>query len=400
MPSPDTLVTGQRGYRHHADEQALRALGIVHRAQVPDGPQVWVVTAGLDQARKILADTRLSKDSTRLQRTITDQLVAAGRPPQLSGMFGPSMMMSDPPQHTRLRRLVAKSFNAAQVERLRPRMEQLTTQLLQAVPTAVPIDLIREFAFVLPITVVCEVLGVPVEDRDRLHEWTGAMVLDDPAQTLPASAAMTRYLEELVDRKRAMPDDGLLSALVHASVDNDVLAADELIAMLFLLVVGGHETTAGLIGNAVYALLVEPSRWRSLVADPALARVAVEETLRFDPPTRNTTHRVTTEDIDIGGTLIPAGEIVLVSLSSAGHDPDSTARADEFDLHRPGPIQHLGFGHGIHNCPGSQLARLQAEIALTRLVTMFPQTRLVESEPPRLASSIVGGVAELRLVLA
>ncbi|RAS59451.1 cytochrome P450 [Lentzea atacamensis] len=400
MPSPDTLVTGQCGYRHHADERELREVGTVHRAKVPDGPTVYVVTTGLKQAKRLLADPRLSKDSGRLTEVITRQLAAAGTPRELSGMFSETMMNADPPQHTRLRNLVVKSFNADGVNRLRPRAEQLTAELLDTLPTGVPIDLISRFAFILPITIVCEMLGVPEQDRGMLHTWTSALVLDDPALTGPASIEMTRYLEQLADSKRATPDDGLCSMLVHASVDDDKLSRDELIAMLFLLVVGGHETTAGLIGNAMYALLADPPQWRRLVEDPALVPAAVEETLRFDPPTRNATHRVTLQDIEVDGTPIAAGEIVLVSLSAAGHDPDTTDRADEFDLGRSAPIQHVGFGHGIHNCPGSQLARMQAEVALAQLAARFPHSVLVEREPPRLASSIVGGVAELRLVLS
>jgi len=315
-------------------------------------------------------------------------------------MFGPTMMFSDPPQHTRLRALVSRSFNAGQVGRLRPRVEQLTTELLDTVPTGVPIDFISSFAFVLPITVISELLGVPVQDRAMVHGWTSALVVDDPQQAGPASMEMTAYLEQLVGRKRREPADDLCSMLVHASVEGDKLSHPELLAMLLLLVVGGHETTAGLIGNAVYALLSHPEQWKRLVEEPSLAAAAVEEICRWDPATRNATHRVTTEPIEIDGTTIPADEIVLVSLSTAGRDPQVTDRPEEFDVLRAAPIQHAGFGHGIHHCPGSQLARMQGQIALAQLVTRFPHSQLVDQEPPRLISPLVGGVSKLRLVLS
>lgn len=404
MSSPDTtaLISGQPGYGNHAAEQALRTQGEAHLAHTREGMRVWVVTTGMEQAKSLLADTkRYSKESALLISVIREQLKDAGEDPdevKLSGMYGRSMMYSDGEDHTRLRRLVAKSFNAAQVARLRPRVWELTLELLAELPTGVPLDLVAEFSYKLPITVVCELLGVPLEDRDKVHAWTAALVLDDRSRTIPASEAMAAYLNQLIARTREHPDDGLISALVHASTEGDELTAEELMAQLFLLVVGGHETTSSLIANAMYALLVQPDRWRSLVADPTLAAAAVEETLRFDAPTRNTTHRVTLEDIQIGDTVIPAKQIVMVSLSAAGRDPSITDAADEFDLHRP-TRQHLAFGHGPHNCPGRLVALMQAETALTELATRFPNTRLIDPLPPRLQSSIVGGVSELRLVL-
>ncbi|MGI5507395.1 cytochrome P450 family protein [Lentzea sp. CA-135723] len=399
MPSPNILVTGLCGYRHHDAERELRQLGVVHVAQIPDGPRVQVVTTGLEQSKRLLTDPRLSKDSTRLTRVITEQLAAQGRAARLSGMYGPTMMNADPPQHTRLRALVSKAFNAAGVNRLRPRIEQLTGELLDTLPTGTEVDLIATFAFVLPITIVCELLGVPVRDRGLLHSWTSAMVLDDPDKTMPASAAISGYLAQLIEAKRRSPDEGLCSRLVHASLDEDALTDDELTAMLLLLIVSGHETTSGLIGNVVYALLADPARWQQVVDDPSLVRAAIEETCRYDPSTRNSTHRVTTEPIEVGGTIIPADEIVLVSLRAAGRDPAANDRPDEFDLHRTSR-QHLGFGHGIHNCLGSRLATAVTEAAVTQLTRRFPATRLLDPQPPRVASALVGGVAELRLELA
>ncbi|MFD5828476.1 cytochrome P450 [Lentzea sp. NPDC060358] len=361
---------------------------------------MWVVTTGVEQARALLADTtRFSKESALLRGAIRAQLAKSGDEVRLSEMYGPSMMYADGADHARLRRLVARNFNAARVEMLRPRVRELTAHLLAAVPVEVPVDLVGSFTFRLPITVLCELLGLPLEDRDEIHEWTTALVLDDRDRTVPSSDALAGYLERQIARVRAKPDAGLLSGLVHASVDGDALTADELMAQLFLLVVSGHETTSGLIANTMYALLVQPERWRGLVADPTLARAALDETLRYDAPVRNATHRVTREAVEFGGTTVPAGEILLVSLSAAGRDPGTTDDAAEFDLHRT-VRHHVAFGHGPHHCPGQQLALVQAETALTALATGFPNTRLLDASPPRSQSSILSGITELTLVLA
>ncbi|RDI35396.1 cytochrome P450 [Lentzea flaviverrucosa] len=404
MSTVDTsaLVTNQPGYGNHVAERTLAAAGKVHLAQVPRGIKIWVVTDGVDEAKELLADPRLSKSSPLLQSVIREQLAETGQEAdevQLSGMFGPSMMYSDGEDHARLRRLVSKSFTPKQVDRLQPLVDRLTGELLAGLPTGVPLDLVSEFTYKLPITVICEVLGLPVEDREQVHGWTSALVLDDPERTMPASRAMEAYLGRQIARVRHTPDDGLICSLVHASVDGDMLTADELMAQLFLLVVGGHETTSGLIANTMYALLVQPDRWRRLVEDPALARAAVDETLRFDAPTRNTTHRVTVEPMRIGDTVVPKNAIVMVSLSAAGRDPGSTAdRPDEFDLHRA-DRRHLAFGYGPHNCLGRNLALLQAVAAVTEMAARFPNARLLDTSPPRMEASIVGGIAKLQVLL-
>ncbi|MFD9701242.1 cytochrome P450 [Lentzea sp. NPDC059081] len=397
-----TLVTNQPGYGNHAAEKELAAAGKVHLAQVPRGMRIWVVTAGVEEVKDLLTHELLSKDSDLLKSVIRAQLAETGQDAEeveLSGMFGRSMMYSDNEDHSRLRGLVQKSFTPSQVNRLKPLVERLTGELLASLPPEVPLDLVSEFTYKLPITVICEVLGLPVEDREQVHEWTSALVLDDPERTMPASRAMETYLEQQIARVRQTPDDGLICSLVNASVDGDMLTADELMAQLFLLVVGGHETTSGLIANTMYALLVQSERWRSVVADPALARAAVDETLRYDAPTRNTTHRVTLAPMSIGDTVVPKNAIVMASLSAAGRDAGSTAdRPDEFDLHRA-DRRHLAFGHGPHNCLGRNLALLQAVAAVTGLAARFPNARLLDTTPPRMDASIVGGVAKLPVML-
>lgn len=296
------VVTGQAGHRHHHVEDTLRALGPLHRAVLPSGLRVRVVTAGYEQSRALLTDRRLSKDSTRL----LDAMRAHGQS-ETTAMYGPSMVMSDPPRHTRLRRLVAGEFTAHRVTALRRRVEQLTAALLDEIPTGQPVDLVRAVAFPLPITVVCELLGVPPADHERLRGWTERLMRDDPAITVPASQSMSSHLRKLIDDERTT--DGLLGALSRPDTTGERLSDDELIAMAMLLVVAGHETTTNLIGNAIYALLSDPERWHALAADPALAAAAVDETLRWDPPMRHATHRVSTEPIDLGGHLLPPGEV-------------------------------------------------------------------------------------------
>jgi cytochrome P450 len=374
------VVTGQTGHRHHHVEDTLRSQGPLHQAVLPSGLRVQVVTAGYEQTRALLADPRLSKDSTRLLDTIHAQL----GPTAVTAMHAPSMVMSDPPHHTRLRKLVANEFTTRRVTALRPRIEHLASTLLDAIPTDHPADLIHTVAYPLPIAVVGELLGVPRSDHEQLRTWTEHLMQDDPAVTLPASDRMTGYLHTLITTDRP----GLLAALSRE------LPPDELITMAMLLVVAGHETTTNLIGNAIYALLTTPERWRAVAATPALAAAAVEETLRWDPPVRHATHRVSTEPIDIAGHVLPPGEVVLINLGSAGRDPHTTTNPTAFDLHRP-TRPHVAFGHGIHFCLGAHLARMEAEICLTQLTTRWPQAHLAATDLPRTNSAIMNGLQHL-----
>jgi cytochrome P450 len=400
--TPTSLPTGQdlaqavltrhHGHHHHDVEDALRARGPVHQALLPSGLRVQVITASYGWTRSLLADPRLSKDSERLGRVIRAQL----GPGELSGMHGPSMLMSDPPRHTRLRNLVTAQFTARRVEALRPQIERLTADLLDAIDTDEPVDLIQAVAFPLPITVISDLLGVPVADHHLLRAWTEQLMQDDEAITVPASQAMAGYLQELIDDTRRRGDTtGLLGALA-ATGTADRLAPDELIAMAMLLIVAGHETTTNLIGNAAYALLTDQTRWQAVAEQPALVPAAIEETLRWDPPVRHATHRVSTQPIDVGGHTLPADEVVLINLGAAGRDPASTPHADTFDLHRA-VRAHTAFGHGIHFCLGAPLARMEAEISLAHLVARWPAARLDSASPARTDSVIMNGLTQLMI---
>jgi len=287
------------------------------------------------------------------------------------------MLNTDPPDHERLRRLVNKAFTARHVERLRPRITAITAELLDAMSTQREVDLLTSFAFPLPITVICELLGIPVADRDDFRKWSASIISDavSPEVFQADATAMVRYFRALLAAKRERPADDLLSALVTARDDGDRLRENELVSMAFLLMLAGHETTVNLIASGMLALLLNPAELDRLRADPARIGGAVEELLRYVSPVNHATYRVTAEPVEIGGARIGAGEVVVVGLSSADRDPCRYADPERLDLGRDSS-GHLAFGHGIHYCLGAPLARLEAEIAFGALLDRFGSMRL------------------------
>lgn len=316
------------------------------------------------------------------------------------------MLDSDPPRHTRLRRLVARAFTARRVESLRPRVQQITDELLDAMAARPDrrADLIAAFAAPLPMTVICELLGVPGLDRQRFRSWSGEIVapLNGVGADPRAVEEMTAYLLELVAAKAEDPGEDLLSALIRTrDEDGGRLSPDELIGMAFLLLVAGHETTVNLIGNGVRALLAHPDQLAALRADPdALIDGAVEEMLRYDGPVQHATYRFAATDLELGGVSIEAGSSVLVALAAADRDPARFAHPgpDVFDIRRTGP-GHLAFGHGIHFCLGAPLARMEARIAVRALLDRFPDlAEAPDAGPPDwLPGSLMRGVTRLPL---
>ncbi|GAO08101.1 cytochrome P450 family protein [Streptomyces lydicamycinicus] len=343
----------------------LRAQGPVHRVRLPYGNDAWLVV-GHQAVRAALSDSRLNKD-WRLARPQDNE-------GEESALFT-NMLDADPPQHTRLRKLVAKEFTSRRVEALRPRVQQITDELLDTMLAAPEgrADLVEALAFPLPMTVICELLGVPAMDREAFRSWSNEIVAptsDEAAQE--AVEAMSGYLVDLIETKRSAPGDGLLSALIRTSdEDGDQLSRDELVGTAFLLLVAGHETTVSLLANGVRALLQHPDQLAALRADFSLLDNAVEEMLRYDGPVETATWRFTGEPVEIGGTLIPAGETVVIALASASRDPELFAVADDFDITRDAR-GHTAFGHGIHFCLGAPLARLEARIALRSLLERCP----------------------------
>jgi cytochrome P450 len=383
--------------RAHESARAAREQGSVHRVTLPNGVRAWVI-GGYDDALAALVDKRLCKDGAGLRQILGSQLARLGKSPRTSRMYGSSILFLDNPRHDELRGLVSALFKPRPVESLRPRIEFLVTQLLAGLPRDTPVDLIAHLAFPLPLLVICELLGVPMQERAPLRAWTAAMMEDDPDRVLAASDAMERYFGKLIVAKRAEPDDALLSTMVHLHDQGD-LSAEELMDMVILVFVAGHEASTNLIGNGLQHLLAEPKTWRSLGRDPNLIPSAIEEILRFDSPIRMAPMRWTEKPVRYGDVTIPAGEIVLVSLLSAGRDPQQYPDPDRLDIHRN--AAHLGFGQGIHYCLGAPLARMETQVAFDAMVREFPRARLAvaSSELCHKPSMVMNGVRTLPVVL-
>ncbi|MEV4137311.1 cytochrome P450 [Dactylosporangium sp. NPDC049742] len=353
----------------HPVYAAMREQAPVHRLQLPTGMEMWLVTRYAD-ARSALGDPRLSK---RVGATAN----AAALAREVSAPLTRHLLANDPPDHTRLRRLVAKAFTARRVEQLRGRVEELSAALIAGMAEREHGDVIDDYAVQLPIQVICELLGIPQEDQTEFRRWTGVLVAGsvERAGVPEAAASFLAYLRTLIATKRAEPADDLLSALIATTDEGDRLDEDELTSMVFLLLIAGHETTVNLIGNGMWTLLTRPEEHRRLLADPALIPRAVEEFLRLESPVETATFRVAMEPVTYGGITIPAGAVVAISLLSADRDPDRFPDPAAVDLDRP-DNQHLAFGHGIHYCLGAPLARLEAQIAFRDLLAAFPAMRL------------------------
>ncbi|OAP28167.1 MULTISPECIES: cytochrome P450 [Amycolatopsis] len=356
------------------------------------------LVSGYEQARELLNDPRVSKDSADVQRVYAAKAGQEVQGPDFGNLLTRHMLNSDPPVHTRLRKLVNKAFTARTVARLRPRIQEIADSLLAEMARHEQVDLVRAFAEPLPITVICELLGVRVEDRGEFTAWSHTLLSfsEDPECQAAAARDMQNYLRQLVESKRAEPAEDLLSDLVHASDEGDSLDEDELISMAFLLLVAGHETTVNLIANATFALLRAPEQAEKLRADPGLLPGAVEEFLRFDGPINFATLRYTVEEIEAGGVTVPTGEFMHISLLSANRDPEKFPDPDTLDVTRA-PGGHLAFGHGIHYCVGAPLARLEAQIALGSLLARFPELSLAvpAGDIVYRPSSLVHGVLAL-----
>ena len=319
----------------------------------------------------------------------------------------PPFLLKDPPDHTRLRGLVSKAFTPKVVQSHRPRIEALVAGLLDRVAERGSADIIADVAYPLPVTVICELLGVPPADHETFKQWSGDLArAADPEATLSPEAiqarkhagnAFSEYFRSLVVERRKRPCDDLLSALIAAEEAGDTLSEEELISNCIFLLAAGHETTANLIGNGTLALLRNPEQLEKLRADPSLARSAVEEFLRYDAPVQ-IAGRIARDDIEIGGRVVPMGRQIAVLLASANRDAERFHDPDELDIART-DNHHLAFGHGIHFCLGAPLARLEGEVYFQALVRRFDRLALAQDALEYKPNIVNRGLKALPIVL-
>ncbi|MBB5939167.1 cytochrome P450 [Streptomyces zagrosensis] len=359
----------------------LREHAPMYRTTLPSGVEAWLVTRYAD-AKQVLADPRLSKNPQR-HSAAAHARGRVGIPGERNADLMMHLLNIDPPDHTRLRRLVSAAFTPRRVAEFAPRVQELTDRLIDDFVERGSADLIHEFAFPLPIYAICDMLGVPAEDQDDFRDWAGMMIRHGggPRGGVARSVKKMRsYLADLIHRKREGLGDDLISGLIRASDDGEHLSENEAAAMCFVLLFAGFETTINLIGNGTLALLRHPAERARLQAalaagDTALLDTGVEELLRYDGPVELATWRFATEPLTVAGERVAEGDPVLVVLAAADRDPERFTDPDRLDLTRR-DNQHLGYGHGIHYCIGAPLARIEARTAIGTLLTRLPDLQL------------------------
>ncbi|KGP72394.1 cytochrome P450 family protein [Pontibacillus yanchengensis] len=339
----------------------------------------WIVTK-YDHVKELLKTQSFLKDQSKLFSTSPHDTPQD----EMTTIFQNMMLDVDPPDHTRLRKLVQPYFNPKTIKNLQPRIEDIADQLIMEMNNKKgPIDLINDFAFPLPIIVISELLGVPAEDRNKFRRWSNTILAaadDMETDFVEDVQAFTQYLTRLFEERREEPQDDLISNLLQAEEEGEQLSRTELYSMIVLLIIAGHETTVNLIANTMYALFEHPRQMERLREDFSWTENAIEEGLRYYSPVDFSTARWAEKDMEFHGKHIQRGDLVLASLSSANRDESKFERADEFDITRK-EVQHVAFGFGIHFCLGAPLARLEGKIALEKLLNAFPDIRLAEQKP-------------------
>ncbi|MBH5334907.1 cytochrome P450 [Streptomyces pactum] len=377
----------------------LRERGPVARILF-NGMPMWLVV-GYAAARAALAEPALLKDPDRgarvfAERTGAEHMEAPAERTLGERMLVEHMLNMDPPDHTRLRKLVGKAFTVRRTQALRPGIERVVGRLLDDVTDQGETDLLKALAYPLPLTVISDMIGVPEADQAVFGAWSNALtVAVRPEEMQQVADEMAAYLVTLIADKRANPGDDLVSDLIKVRDAGDRLSENELVSMVFQLLVAGYETTTHLIGNGVLALLRHPEQLAAVRADRSLLPGAVEEFCRYDNALHLSTLSITAEPVEIGGVAIPADEFVVVALGSANHDPERFPDPERFDIRREGG-GHLAFGHGIHHCMGAPLARLQTEIAVGVLLDRFSRIEpAVAPEELRHETSLTRGLESL-----
>jgi cytochrome P450 len=381
---------------------ALRASQPVFRLPVGEssGPGVWLLTRHAD-VHAVLRDARFSVDRrrARIVRENIDRLAIGMVLGEEGGLR--TMLVMDPPDHTRVRGLVSKAFTPRRVAALRPRIEQIIDELLAEPAARGSMDVMADFAAPLPAIVIAELLGVPAEDHREFRQWSSELVsLVGSANPLAIRERLEKafgrildYLRGVIAERRRAPADDLISGMIEAQEERDALSDVELLATSNLLLLAGHETTTNLIGNGTLALLRHPDQLARLRADRALLPDAIEELLRYDSPVQATV-RVATQDVEVGGQKIPAEALVVVGIGAANRDPAVFRDPDRLDLARGGN-HHLSFGFGVHFCLGASLARLEAELAFGALLERFPRLELATDAVSHRANLILRGLTAL-----
>ncbi len=343
---------------------------------MPTKQRAWLVTR-YDDVLDVLKDARFAKN--RRNAMSPEQLK---KMPWMPPMFKPleqNMLDLDSPDHTRLRALVHKAFTPRLIEQMRDQIQALTNELLDAAEPKGGMDLIADFALPLPLTMIGRILGVPAEDNHKFHRWTKTLLSAGTNMNyvvvIPSIMRFMGYMKKLIKERRAHPKDDLVTALVQAKDGNDQLSGDEVLAMIFLLLIAGHETTVNLIGSGSLALLEHPDQLERLRSEPAVIKPAIEELVRYVCPLEMATERYAREDITIAGTTIPRGELVLAVIGSANRDANYFDNPDSLDVTRENN-KHLAFGLGAHYCLGAPLARLEGQIAISTLIQRMPNLRL------------------------
>jgi cytochrome P450 len=384
----------ERAFQAYA---AMREKGPVASVTLPTGEPIWFVTRYAEAVAFLKDDERFANDPSsalteeeyaQLFQQATEHLSVEQQQmaAQTDEILRRNLLAVDPPDHSRLRRLVAIPFTPKYIEGLRPRVQAIADALLDAVEARTDetgrreMELISDFAYPLPLTVISEMLGIPLADRDAFREWSQAAVSFTPADRAnPAVTAklieFIAYLRRLVADKRSHPGDDLLSGLVLAEAEGDKLSENELLSMIFLLIVAGHETTVNLIGNGMLALFEHPEQRARLQEDPNLLKAAIEEMLRYYGPVEMSLTRWVRQDTEFGGQRLRRGEQILALLASANHDGEQFPNPDVFDISRE-PNRHAAFGTGIHSCLGATLARLEGQIAFATLLSRLPDLAL------------------------
>ncbi len=362
--------------------------------------EAWVLTR-YEDAVTVLTDSRLSADRRRARNRFAQEQQ------RIEEEFGPfgrtqTMLSSDPPLHTRLRRLVSKAFTPRMVEGLRPRIQQIVDELLDAIQGSGRMELIRDLAYPLPVIVIAEMLGIPPENRERFKRWSDEIAATlggpfTPREVLERAGKsvneLADYFRGIIAERRREPAEDLISGLIAAEEQGQILSEDEMLATAMLLLVAGNETTTNLIGNGTLALLRNPEQLRRLQDDPSLIPTAVEELLRYDGPVQGT-GRVAMEDLEIDGRPVTTGQVVFCVLGAANIDPAHLENPDQLEITRH-PNEHIAFGDGIHSCLGAPLARAEGQIAFETLLRRFPNPRLETDNPQWGGSFILRGLKSL-----